>query len=443
MTITLDESIEAFATDVLNNPTPDAVRARWAEEYARISPEKSESTLSQYARRYRKRLQEAAVDKALRDIVAIEEADDPIPLPPQSKSERIEAFCDRIDDGAHHGDIMTRKWRDEVMMMLEADVDNIAQQVSDYRDALRARDPDHPAIPYIAIRPRGENLQEEIDAFVVRAREAGTKKVVEELWKEELASIAASRTESTTKLYASKYRSAMQEAGLDFLGEVIKLQKRNINRLNHAYRKDIAATHRDLTLFREWRPLVETATDMLKSGQHDVDTEIMCLCLVTGRRPYEIAETATFEPYTSPQGTTSRSLVVFTGQTKTKGSDVSRDHYPIPVLMDARTVLKTHERLRASSPYQGLDNTTFNTKTAQKMKQRFVRYFSPFWPTEAKAQVRLLRALYAEVCYHEGIKLPDAQRLSKNAYFSAILGHSADDVNTSLSYMKYELPEGS
>ena len=61
--------------------------------------------------------------------------------------------------------------------------------------------------------------------------------------------------------------------------------------------------------------------------------------------------------------------------------------------------------------------------------------FGGLWPVEDRLTPSSLRPLYAEIAYrHFG---PGA--VSKNSFFSAILGHTLKDLETSLSYMDYHL----
>ena len=61
--------------------------------------------------------------------------------------------------------------------------------------------------------------------------------------------------------------------------------------------------------------------------------------------------------------------------------------------------------------------------------------FGAEWPSDDRLTPRSLRPLYAEIAHRHF----SPAAVSKNSFFSAILGHTLKDLETSLSYMDYHL----
>jgi|GEM_PF-5703369 len=190
---------------------------------------------------------------------------------------------------------------------------------------------------------------------------------------------------------------------------------------------------------------------------------ILGLCLLTGRRPYEIAANpeTRFQPIfrLTPKGKVrERFQLEFRGQAKTKGAEASMAHKlnTIPVLADAGLILDAFERLREMIPGTlGMDYETFNRTYAKPLNRRCKQLFGPFWPDGAVVQdertgtrargkskvaateisVKDLRTVYAEVCSIVFNLTGTVDEMMKpSAYMAKILGHRENDLATAQSY---------
>lgn len=231
----------------------------------------------------------------------------------------------------------------------------------------------------------------------------------------------------------------------------------------------VAASHRHLgrnhvspmVAVPRWREIVERATSLLASGT-PLDL-VAGLLLVTGRRPYEVCCTGRFAPAPLPGGSPgarSRWTVLFDGQAKTKNRPGTRAGvaYEIPVLAEARRVIAALDRLRASPEgraWAGMTNEAFRATTLRlALTEAIVRAYADLWPSRSdpspqgrhrrramprgdRLEPRALRPLYAEIAY----KRFGSAGVTKNSFFAAVLGHTLNDLHTSLSYMDYYLPE--
>lgn len=450
MTQTLAHAMRRFGDEVMADPTAERISTLWEKEYAWLSEGKSRSTMNQYASRYRRALQRRGVDLALRGLVAVPEPDAEAPKP-LSRAERIDRFIAYLEESALHGDIISRKWHEEVEKLRALGLTDIRGQSVHYRAALKERDADHPALPYITTRASGEDIEDSLTPFVARAMEFKTKKALEEAWKVELAGLTAAHTAHTARKYVTFYRNAIREAYEDWpedgpelglplesmLG-IVRLQKRTTNKLNHAYKKDVATQHRNLVAFPTWEQVVDIAAATIRQDEADEASKYVSLALLTGRRTFELGVLGTLSE-AKINGRRSNGFVQFVGQAKGRDAEDAKDDFLIPVLTDARTVIRRHNELRALGTYEDMDNKTFNTRTAHLFKRRLISLFGREWPTAAKAQVKMLRALYAEICYHTERDLPDTGRMTKQAYFAQILGHASDDIETANSYYVFDL----
>lgn len=115
------------------------------------------------------------------------------------------------------------------------------------------------------------------------------------------------------------------------------------------------------------------------------------------------------------------------------------------MLAEARVVLAAFAALRASPEgreWADLDNQGFSRLTTGVGTDRRIPLaeavadaFGGLWPAEDRLTPRSLRPLYAEVAYRHF----SPAAVSKNSFFSAALGHTMQDLETSLSYMDYHL----
>lgn len=295
----------------------------------------------------------------------------------------------------------------------------------------------------------------------------------------------ADKKPSTQKLYGSKFRSAAKEAVsgaidfaeglsaddlatdegksraaltqairdmpderrtlvLDSFRELLASDPYLLADLKRDYRERVAAKHHKLTVVEHWQDLILTFQRML----HSKDPEKMALGIlgVTGRRFEEIMSTARFGTVRVKTGTGSvvpRYALTFKGQLKTRGADGTRHNvsYSIPTLAPARDILAARDSMFATEEgrkWQGMSKAQLNSAVNPKINMA-LRSSEPiirFWPPDTELRVKDLRALYAEVAYKQFAP----SSISKSAFFAQVLGHAANDLTTSLSYMIFALP---
>ena len=295
-------------------------------------------------------------------------------------------------------------------------------------------------------------LRDAVASFVERLRGASTPAQIGALWDEELAKHDG-KADRTLKLYVAQYyRPAIRGAfGDDHPAlSLVRVPDGLIDRVRTDDKARVAESHRHLVEVRDWREIVARGARLLLS-RDPLSLAVGLLC-VTGRRPYEIFCTGRFASAPVPGGparAASRWTVMFAGQAKTKGRPGTRqDAYEIPVLAEARVVLAAFAALRASPEGQewaDLDNQGFSRLTTGvgtdlriPLAEAVTDAFGGLWPVEDRLTPRSLRPLYAEIAHrHFG-----SAAVSKNSFFSAALGHTMRDLETSLSYMDYHLSDG-
>lgn len=307
-----------------------------------------------------------------------------------------------------------------------------------------------------ALKEETEDFADEVVGMVVPKNAKGWKSKVEALWKDVQERGFADKTDSTKKLYMSKFRKAVRDKLAtaeenekrrmrveEALMEIIRIDKEILTKLQEDYQSRVKAGNSDLFVVPQWEWVVKMAREMMKSA--DMELRAIGLMLVTGRRFREILQTAEFAPFveeTKQGDIRHRWLLLFKGQLKTKGGDGTMydKAFPIPVLAPAKEVLKAFTELRASpagrvwanAPERQLstnDNPNFN-KAVQSSP------IAKYWPAKAPLTLKELRALYAEIAY-----VNFAPRTTRAPYYARVLGHGEEDLTTALSYMKYMLSE--
>lgn len=298
---------------------------------------------------------------------------------------------------------------------------------------------------------------------------------IERLWTEEMAGHADKAPRTLKRITSEHYRPAVLRAlgaGHPALVPALAIVKPPAE-LSDAIRRDdiarVAASHRQQVAVPRWREIVARATGLLASGAA-LDL-VAGLLLVTGRRPYEVCCTGRFAPAPLPGGAPrarSRWSVLFDGQAKTKNRPGTRAGiaYEIPVLAEARAVIAALDALRASPEgrrWAGMTNEAFRATTLRlALTEAVVRAYGELWPSRSdpspegrqlgqncvlpirrasprgdRLEPRALRPLYAEIAHK---RFGDAG-VTKNSFFAAVLGHTMNDLHTSLSYMDYHLAD--
>lgn len=275
---------------------------------------------------------------------------------------------------------------------------------------------------------------------------AGIERLIGRLWAEELARHADKAPRTLKRITAEHYRPAVLHAlgaGHPALA-IVKLAAE----VSDAIRRDdiarVAASHRAQVAVPRWREIVGRATALLAS---DAPLDLVAgLLLVTGRRPHEVCCTGRFAPTPLPGGSPgarSRWTVLFAGQAKTKNRPGTRAGvaYEIPVLAEARRVIAALDALRASPEgrtWAGMTNEEFRATTLRlALTDAVARAYGTLWPEGDRLEPRALRPLYAEIAH----RWFGPAGVTKNSFFAAVLGHTLNDLHTSLSYMDYHLPE--
>jgi len=276
--------------------------------------------------------------------------------------------------------------------------------------------------------------------FISAMNGMGTKEEMQTLWNAEISTMKG-RAQTTIISYITKYRNAIREAfGDDH--PMLKIATGDAAMYDDARRvkmEKIARKHGALITFENYRQVLKICADKLLSA----DPLMIGIGLIgmTGRRPYEVFTQAEFSPAPYGKGI-SKWSVLFNGQAKTKQGEGTKYGvtYEIPVLARSETILAAYKRLRESGQgklWHGMSIDDFSSETRLLLRDTVFNLFEDLWPKEELPKPYGLRHLYAEVAY-QNFAPP---HVTKNSYFAAILGHNNNDLETSLSYMTYTLPE--
>ena len=152
---------------------------------------------------------------------------------------------------------------------------------------------------------------------------------------------------------------------------------------------------------------------------------VLALAALTGRRVAEIGCTAEFIPF-------SENIVVFKGQLKTKGKECK--DYKIPLLSTTKPIITCLKGMRLDMPQYINNPATFHSNCSKELSLRVKKHFSEF--VEGDITAKDLRAIYATIAC---AKYKKDNRKTPQCYYSEILGHSEDDLNTCNSYFDFYL----
>jgi hypothetical protein len=234
------------------------------------------------------------------------------------------------------------------------------------------------------------------------------------------------------KKYFTKYRNmfrakyASNQALTTLLLQHFKLTTEQQSNFKKTSISEIYASHHNLRKIIDQDQYIDIANTLIRSQSlYDL---ILGLSACTGRRVAEIACTAKFK------ATGNQRTVKFYGQLKT-GKDHVDKGYEIPLLTDYSTVIRTIETLRKNRPQWLNETAKFNASTSKELGKKARIKFAG--TVEEKVRVKDLRAIYAELAF---LRCNTNQKITKNAYFAQILGHSEEDLNTCNSYMDFYIP---
>ena len=459
--MTRAEAVRAFGDEAMKAQDRETVARLWRAEYQTFA-DRAEATRKSATTQYRRELSDRGLDRDLWGSVVVSSPRDETGAPmtelgedlavfeKRTNEERIEAFIARLEETAMHKDIVSRLWFAELSMHRELG-HNLNWIGKIYRDAIEARNPTHPALRYLHVRERFLDLDVMVAAFVQAAVACTSQRALQELWNSEYAALRSVRKVNTLRSYLPAYRDAVDEAWRDAARsdsphpvpiekaiEIVAPPARDINLVNAAYTRKVVARHKGgQVLVTRWREILDRCADLVRSDDTDPYAMLMALCLLTGRRPVEVGVMGEVMPF-EENGAPSPAFVRFTGQAKRKGSGDPDEEYTIPVLTDASVVIRRWNDLRENGPFGHLENREFSQASRPMTARRKVK-IDPLMPAEFNFQNRHLRTLYAELCFALVGNVPEGGRWTKTGYFARILGHSSEDMETSLSYQVFEL----
>lgn len=256
---------------------------------------------------------------------------------------------------------------------------------------------------------------------------------------------------STVFPVITKYRKAFKSVNPDHVAlAFFKMPKSEYAQRRIDYKVQVKKEIADKRPYFNDIGMIALAKDLLKSDSYM--SVAMGLCLLTGRRPNEILSTAQFK---AVEGV--NDVVVFSGQLKTKDSDLSEKNKLIPILAPANEVITALAKLRKMRDFSALDvplgdtlGQVINRKTAKTQTECVNRYFSEFLPEWQNSEGKTekvkpynLRQVYLDICFRWFVNgklnlsvIPELKKDDKNMFCSIILGHTKDDLATVNSYMR-------
>ena len=271
-------------------------------------------------------------------------------------------------------------------------------------------------------------MSDRITDFLMKAREVQTETEIETLCEQEIENLYATYATTTVHKEVSLYRNAIQAWNLPlaFL-TYFRERKEASEALRADYAHKVGTRHRQQYPITDVDGLLERASTLVESSSY---SHLICgLELLTGRRPFEIAVTASFTPGDNEH------YVWFQGQAKTRGSRLAEWSYEIPVLTENSAVCDALHRLRQVRSFEGYTSQRFDNVAGKTLRDARRTAYQTLLPEGALQVKEALRKIYACVAY-DWFARPD---ISYNAYLADILGHGPDDVNTANSYQDFYL----
>ncbi len=203
----------------------------------------------------------------------------------------------------------------------------------------------------------------------------------------------------------------------------LRLTKDETNTININYKAKIKKEQSNLKLIKNPQGIIDKAISLLSSKSYI--NRVLALASLTGRRVAEIGCTAEFIPF-------NKNTVIFKGQLKTKGKDCN--DYKIPLLTTTEPIISCLKGLRLDMPQYINNPAIFHSNCSKELSLRVKKHFSDF--VEDDITAKDLRAIYATIAC---AKYKKDSRKTAQCYYSEILGHSENDLNTCNSYFDFYL----
>ena len=203
----------------------------------------------------------------------------------------------------------------------------------------------------------------------------------------------------------------------------LRLTKEETNIVNINYKTKIKIEQSNLKLIKNPQGLIDRAISLLSSNSYI--NRVLALATLTGRRVAEIGCTAEFIPFNN-------NIVIFKGQLKTKGKECV--DYKIPLLTTIKPIITCLKTMRLDKPEYINNPDKFHSNCSKELSLKVKKYFSEF--VEGVITAKDLRAIYATIAC---AKYKQDSRKTAQCYYSEILGHSENDLNTCNSYFDFYL----
>ena len=282
-------------------------------------------------------------------------------------------------------------------------------------------------------------MHDSIENFIDKAKHLQNDTDIQALCEREIAVLYDLYTIATVHKMVSRYRNALRTAGVSplFLVHMHERKEASDALRAHAHHT-VAIRNRTQYPLTDPQMLIDRAVALLDASSYS--SVLLGLALLTGRRPFELAVTASFVP-----DITQTHYVWFAGQAKTREEDRGIDAYRIPVLIESYLVCAALDRLRSfhdftvfapGTPTSDGKNASqlFDDMTGKTLRGMCQRVFGPLLPGYPMS-TKALRKIYACLAYDRFA--PGG--ISVNAYLADILGHSPDDLATAQSYQDFYL----
>jgi Telomere resolvase ResT/TelK catalytic domain len=170
----------------------------------------------------------------------------------------------------------------------------------------------------------------------------------------------------------------------------LRMPKSEVSVASRAYKANQEHRHKNQYPIspEQAEALVETATRLLTSSTYP--SVVVGLCLITGRRPYEVAVTSHFQLHDHP-ALHAQQYLYACGIAKTRDAERAHQSVEIPMLIDPALVCEARERLRAMKDVREFHPDAFPTGTTgastafmrsygARFREQCTRHFHPLVP---------------------------------------------------------------